>query len=162
MFYFCGLEGTDTDGKLHFCWWKQLWALYNTISDPVDVENTSSGDSSFITPLTRPEVIPFTLYRHPRRQLPNKKICPLGKEDYHTWTAFHYVSNLKFNLISPKISLGISFPKLKTHQTNGFSSICCFFFFFKTSISTGIENKSRGCTVSVTTWPEPGRCRFHT
>lgn len=78
------------------------------------IGKTPHLESSFLTFPYKAQVT-SALDSHPRRQPQNKKICPISKEAYHTRTTFHYVSNLKFNLMSPNIALDIIFPKLKTH-----------------------------------------------
>lgn len=55
LFLFCGLKNFDPAGK-QFCRWRELWALYNPISDPAHWENTLSGDVASPHPVIKPQV----------------------------------------------------------------------------------------------------------
>lgn len=105
------------DAVVFVLWFKELWSRWKAV---LQVEGVVSPlqphqwpnalgkhliwTCSFTTPLIKPQVTSSALDRHRREQLQNKKICPLSKEAYHTWTAFHYVSKLNINLISPNVS----------------------------------------------------------
>lgn len=68
----------------------------------------------FKTTLASLQVIFSALGRHPIRWLQNTKICPLIREAHYIGFTFHYVSNLKFHLLSLSLSSDSIFPKLTT------------------------------------------------